>query len=42
LFEQACAKLLAAGVELISSHAVKDPSHLDDEVREAIGGGRRW
>jgi YegS/Rv2252/BmrU family lipid kinase len=39
LFEQACAKLQAAGVNLISSHAVKDPNLLDDQVREAIRKG---
>ncbi|HEX8400758.1 MAG TPA: YegS/Rv2252/BmrU family lipid kinase [Allosphingosinicella sp.] len=39
LFEQACAKLEAAGVRLISSHAVKDPHLLDDAVREAIAKG---
>jgi YegS/Rv2252/BmrU family lipid kinase len=39
LFEQACQKLEQAGVRLISSHAVKDPTLLDDEVRAAIRKG---
>jgi YegS/Rv2252/BmrU family lipid kinase len=39
LFEQACAKLETAGIRLISSHAVTDPSKLDDTVREVIAAG---
>jgi len=39
LFEKACTLLQQAGVQLISSHAVKDPNLLDDTVREAIASG---
>jgi hypothetical protein len=38
-FEKACTLLEQAGVQLISSHAVKDPNLLDDTVREAIASG---
>ena len=36
VFEEACAKLTAAGVELIDSHAVEDPADMDDVVVGAI------
>jgi YegS/Rv2252/BmrU family lipid kinase len=39
LFDQACAKLEEAGVRLLSSHAVKDPTKLDDTVRKAVADG---
>jgi YegS/Rv2252/BmrU family lipid kinase len=39
LFEEARGKLEEAGVRLISSHAVRDPSLLDDTVRAAIAAG---
>ena len=39
MFERACAKLRAAGVEIVAARAVKNPRHLDDHVREAIAGG---
>ena len=39
LFEEACAKLRAAGVDLIDAHAVKNPDLLDDAVRAAVRQG---
>lgn len=39
LFEQACDKLKAAGVTLIAAHAVRDPSKLNETVREAVRSG---
>lgn len=39
LFEQAREKLVQAGIELIAAHAVKDPSLLDDTVRQAVRDG---
>jgi YegS/Rv2252/BmrU family lipid kinase len=35
-FDQACAKLTAAGVELIDSQAVKEPDQMGDAVKAAI------
>ena len=39
LFRQAKAKLQEAGITLIAAHAVKDPSKLNDTVRQAVGAG---
>jgi YegS/Rv2252/BmrU family lipid kinase len=39
LFREASAKLEMAGVKLTAAHAVKDPSKLNDTVREAVNGG---
>lgn len=39
LFEQAKAKLEAAGMTLIAAHAVKDPSQLEGIVRQAVSDG---
>lgn len=39
LFEQAREKLVQAGIELIAAHAVKNPSLLDDTVRQAVRDG---
>ena len=38
-FEEARAKLVAAGVELIAAHAVKDPDKLNATVRKAVADG---
>ena len=34
-FEQACTKLRAAGIDLIDSHAIKDPRKMGPAVRKA-------
>lgn len=39
LFEQARDKFTAAGIHLIAAHPVKDPSRLNDTVREAVRSG---
>jgi YegS/Rv2252/BmrU family lipid kinase len=39
LFRDARAKLEMAGIRLIAAHGVKDPSKLDDRVREAVADG---
>jgi len=39
LFQAAKAKLEEAGLRLLAAHAVKDPSRLDDVVREAVASG---
>ncbi|HVF37742.1 MAG TPA: YegS/Rv2252/BmrU family lipid kinase [Sphingomicrobium sp.] len=37
VFEQACAKLKTAGVELIDAHAIKQPKQMGKAIRDAIG-----
>lgn len=37
VFEEAVAKIEAAGIELIAAHAVRDPAQMRDRVREAVG-----
>jgi YegS/Rv2252/BmrU family lipid kinase len=39
LFTQARQKLEQAGMKLIAAHAVKDPTQMDDRVREAVTSG---
>ena len=39
LFHEAKEKLEAAGVTLLSAHAVRDPSTINDVVREAVAAG---
>jgi len=39
LFEQALGKLRDAGVNIIAAHPVKDPSKLNDTVRQAVADG---
>ena len=39
LFEEATAKLEMAGVRLIAAHGLKDPSKLNDTVRQAVRDG---
>ncbi|MET0249845.1 MAG: YegS/Rv2252/BmrU family lipid kinase [Sphingobium sp.] len=39
LFERARDKLEAQGLRLIAAHAVKDPSKMEDTVRQAVGQG---
>ncbi|WP_226372692.1 diacylglycerol/lipid kinase family protein [Allosphingosinicella flava] len=39
LFQEAKAKLEAAGIRLIAAHPIKDPSQLDITVREAVLAG---
>lgn len=39
LFRKARSKLIAAGIDLIAAHAVRDASRLKDKVIEAVDGG---
>jgi YegS/Rv2252/BmrU family lipid kinase len=39
LFDSACEKLRAAGISLVSAHAVQDPEQLAATVREVVAGG---
>jgi YegS/Rv2252/BmrU family lipid kinase len=39
LFHQAKEKLEAAGIKLLAAHAVRDPSKLNDVVRDAVASG---
>ncbi|MFL9839475.1 diacylglycerol kinase family protein [Sphingomonas sp. ST-64] len=39
LFDQAREKIEAAGIELIGAHPVRDPSKLNEKVREAVRSG---
>lgn len=39
LFRRARARLIAAGIDLIVAHAIKDPPRLKDAVIEAVEGG---
>ncbi|SFR82154.1 diacylglycerol/lipid kinase family protein [Sphingomonas jatrophae] len=39
LFRDACTKLKAAGVEITCAHALEDPSHLPEKVREVVADG---
>lgn len=36
LFRQACAKLSAAGIELLAAHAVRDPKRMGETIRGAV------
>ncbi|MDF0540921.1 diacylglycerol kinase family protein [Sphingobium sp. H39-3-25] len=39
LFKEAKARLEEAGMTLVAAHAVKDPAHLNDTVRQAVRDG---
>ncbi len=39
MFDEAKAKLEAAGIELLQAHAVRDPSKMGEVVRGAVGSG---
>lgn len=39
LFEQACKKFAQTGINLIAAHPVRDPSKLNDTVRDAVRSG---
>ncbi|HYE27432.1 MAG TPA: diacylglycerol kinase family protein, partial [Allosphingosinicella sp.] len=39
LFREAAAKLRQAGIELLATHALRDPRRLPDTVREAVRSG---
>jgi YegS/Rv2252/BmrU family lipid kinase len=41
LFQHACEKLAAAGIELTAKHALSDPRKLPETVREAVASGAK-